>query len=397
MPRRLRSRIAFPPRSAIAAELGQERRRDRVAGFPPQVDDANGWQLPSEPAAELEPLEALPALGPGRGAPVEDDRSVEGSALRGDRPGVVARVRLLLVRGVVLLVDADHAEVGHRREQRRARTDDDGRRPGRDSLSLVAPLRVRERRVENRDAVAEARPQASDGLRSEGDLGDEHDRAAAARERVCAGLEVDLGLAAPRGAVEQEERMLSCVDCLADACERRLLRFAQLGRGRLAGERVAIGGRGPLCPARALLRGDERERPTGSRAVVVRHPQREVDERRRHLVEHTVDRPWLDARGRVRPNADDHAATACARQRDGDDRALADAVLHRVCERPGESPRRDERVDGGERHPSSVVVASAAAGTGPGCYPACSAASSTKSVAKPSRSPARTIQATNVA
>ena len=212
-------------------QLGQERRRDQVAGFPPQVDDPNGWQLPSEPAAELEPLEALPALGPGRGAPVEHDRSVEGSALRGDRPGVVARVRLLLVRGVVLLVDADHAEVGHGREQRRARADDEGRRPGHDSLSLVAPLRVRERRVENRNAVAEARPQASDGLRSEGDLGDEHDRAAAARERVCAGLEVDLGLAAPRGAVEQEERMLSCVDCLTDACERRLLRFAQLGRG----------------------------------------------------------------------------------------------------------------------------------------------------------------------
>ena len=71
-------------------QLGQERRRDRVAGFPPQVDDANGRQLPSEPAAELEPLEPLPALGPGRGAPVEHDRSVEGCPLRGDRPGVVA-------------------------------------------------------------------------------------------------------------------------------------------------------------------------------------------------------------------------------------------------------------------------------------------------------------------
>ena len=76
--------------------------------------------------------------------------------------------------------------------------------PDADPLALVAALGVGERRVEHGDAVAEARAEATDGLRREGDLGDEHDYAAAALERRCSGLEVDLGLPAPRRAVEQD-------------------------------------------------------------------------------------------------------------------------------------------------------------------------------------------------
>src|ERR687887_651546 len=76
--------------------------------------------------------------------------------------------------------------------------------PRRDPLPLVAPLRVRQSRVEQSDAVAEAGPEAAQRLRREGDLRDEHDRAAPALERRRARLEVDLRLAAAGGAVEED-------------------------------------------------------------------------------------------------------------------------------------------------------------------------------------------------
>ena len=144
--------------------------------------------------------------GPRRGAAVDRDRALERRALRGDRARVVARIRLLLVRRVVLLVDDHEAEVAHRREDRRAGADDDPRLAARDAVALVAPLGLPERRVEDRDRVAEALPEPPDRLRGERDLGHEHDRAEAARERRLAGLEVHLGLAAPGRPDEQQVR-----------------------------------------------------------------------------------------------------------------------------------------------------------------------------------------------
>ena len=103
----------------------------------------------------------------------------------------------------MLLVDADQAEVRHRREDRRAGADDDRRLARDDPLALVAPLGVGQPGVQDGDAVAEARLEAPERLRRQRDLGDEHDRAAPARERRRAGLQVDLGLAAPRRAGEE--------------------------------------------------------------------------------------------------------------------------------------------------------------------------------------------------
>ncbi len=93
-----------------AAQLGEERRGERVARLVPEVDDANRGQRRRDPAAELEPLERVPGLRPRRRRAEDRDRALERGALGGDGAGVVARIRLLLVRGVVLLVDADHAE-----------------------------------------------------------------------------------------------------------------------------------------------------------------------------------------------------------------------------------------------------------------------------------------------
>ena len=188
----------MPPCSEIRPELGQERRRERVARLAAQVDDLHRRHRSTEPCAELEPLEPLPALRPRRRAPVDGDGTLERGPLRRDRARVVARVGLLLVGGVVLLVDADQAEARHRREDGRARSDDHRRLARDDPLALVAPLGLGQPRVEHGDPVAEASLEAPERLRRERDLGDEHDRAPASLERGGARLEIDLGLAAAR-------------------------------------------------------------------------------------------------------------------------------------------------------------------------------------------------------
>ena len=155
-------------------------------------------------AAELQPLEPRPALGSRRRAPVDGDGALERSPLGSYGARVVARIRLLLVRRIVLLVHADDAEAAHRREHGGARADDDPRLPRRDPLTLVAPLRLREPGVEHRHEVAETGAEATERLRRERDLGNEDDGVAAAGDGRRTGAEVDLGLTAARLAPEQE-------------------------------------------------------------------------------------------------------------------------------------------------------------------------------------------------
>ena len=330
------------------AELGEERCRERIAGLAAQVDDAHGRQLGADPLAELEPLERRPALRPRRGAAVHGDRSFERGALRGDRPRVVARVGLLLVGRVVLLVDADEPEIRHRREDRRARSDHDRGLTRRDSLALVAPLGVGQRRVQDRDPFTEARPKAPDRLRRERDLWHEHDHAAPTFERRLDRLEVDLRLAASRRSPQQEVAPIP-VQSLAQPRQRRLLRLRQLLRARFPGQGVALGGRRRFLPPLALERRDERERPPGCRAVVVGDPERQVDEGRRQLLEHAADRRELDARRRLVFGRDDNASRAAAAERDLDHGALGDALRRVVRERPRERPGREQREDGDRR------------------------------------------------
>ena len=106
----------LPPALCDGAEFGQERRRERIPRFAAKIDDTHRRQRAGEPSAQLEPLELPPALGSRRRAAEHRHRTFERGAFRRDRARVVPRVGLLLVRGVVLLVDADHAEVPHRRE-----------------------------------------------------------------------------------------------------------------------------------------------------------------------------------------------------------------------------------------------------------------------------------------
>ena len=197
-------RLAAPLRNP--AELGQERRGERIAALAPKIDDPHPRHRRPDPRREHDPLERGPALGPRRGAAVDGDGTLERGALRRDRARVVARVGLLLVRGVVLLVDDHETEIPNRSEDRRPCPHDDPRLATRDAVALVTPLGLPERRVENRDRVAEALAEPADRLRRERDLGHEHDRAEPARECRLARLEVDLRLAAPGRPDEQEVR-----------------------------------------------------------------------------------------------------------------------------------------------------------------------------------------------
>ena len=144
----------------------------------------------------------------GRGVADAGDEHRPGVARapRGDAARVVARVALVLVAGVVLLVDDDQAEVGQRREDRRAGPHADPRRTAAQAHPLVVALAVGELGVQDGDGVAEARDEARHDLRGQRDLGDEHEHRPPLLERRARGVQVDLGLARAGHALQQQQR-----------------------------------------------------------------------------------------------------------------------------------------------------------------------------------------------
>ena len=88
-----------------------------------------------------------------------------------------------------------------------------------------------------------------------------------------------------------------------DARNRGALLVGQCRRGRLPGQRLALGGRGPLPAGRPAERSNEVERTGRRRAVVVGDPQGEVDEGRRDLVEHPPDGRNPDPTGDSTPTS----------------------------------------------------------------------------------------------
>ena len=163
------------------------------------------------PRGQLEALERVPALGPRRGGSGDEHGAGLRSAVPGDLARVVAWIALLLVRRLVLLVDDHQPEVGHGREDRRARADGDPRDPVANAAPLVAALSGGELRVQQGHPVAEARPEAGERLRGQRDLGDQRDHAPPPLERGLGARQVDLRLARAGDAMEQE---------LAGACGR---------------------------------------------------------------------------------------------------------------------------------------------------------------------------------
>ena len=194
------------------------------AGHPGHADHLHRRQRAAVDAlAQLQPLVADLALRPRRGAAGEQQRALELRPPLRDHARVVAGVALLLVGRVVLLVDDDQPEVLERREHRRARADAHARLAPAHPPPLVVALALRQLGVHDRDGVAEALDEAPRGLRSQRDLGHEHDRRLAALERRGHRAQVDLGLAAAGHAVEQQGAPGRLAEALHDRLERRAL------------------------------------------------------------------------------------------------------------------------------------------------------------------------------
>ena len=137
-----------------------------------------------------------------RGAAEHDRNGKQPGALDGHVARRVAQAVLLLEGCVVLFVDDHHAQVGERREHRRARADQDAMDAARALQPDVEPLRVRERGVQ-RGGGPEALPKARRGLRRQGDFRHQHQRLFAALQDFGDDAQIDLGLAAAGDAVEQ--------------------------------------------------------------------------------------------------------------------------------------------------------------------------------------------------
>ena len=171
----------------------------------------------------------------------------------------------------MLFVHDDEPEIADGREDGGTGADDDARLAASDPLALVPPLRLAERRVQNRDALAETGSEPTHRLRRQGDLGDEHDCSEPASERRCTGLEVDLRLAASRRAV-QEYVISAAGERCRDLLDRRELGRCQLFGLGLSREGIPRCRRPPLTSSGSSVRCDERERSGRCRAVVLGEP-----------------------------------------------------------------------------------------------------------------------------
>ena len=249
----------------------------------------------------------------------------------------------------MLLVDDDQAEARNGREHGGARPHDDPGLTADDARPLVAPLGVGERRMEDRDAIAEPGADPADRLGRQGDLGHEDDRAQPALEHCGAGQEVHLGLAASGRAVQQEVAA-AAVDRRHDPLDRGNLRRRGDGCGRLVDELLPLRGGRLLLTALRRLRRDERQRPGRRRAVVVGQPQRQLDQRGRNLADHGVDRLDLNAGGHALVERDDDPTRPRAAERHPNDRADPHALRNLVREGAGDGARGHERKDRCVRH-----------------------------------------------
>ncbi|MCY1399334.1 hypothetical protein D9M71_143860 [compost metagenome] len=150
----------------------------------------------------------------------------------------------------MFLVDDDQPRILQRREQRGAGADDDVRLAVARRQPGVEPLAVGQRRMQQGDARVEAALEARQGLRTEVDLRDQHQRLAAGFQGLVDQLQVDLGLAAAGDAGQQ---------IAAEAAETG---FHRLERGALLGVERQFGLRQPAAMVldgrlAALLQADQ--------------------------------------------------------------------------------------------------------------------------------------------
>ena len=163
--------------------------------------------------ARVAALVGLPPAFERRRRRAEHDRN--GELLRAvDREiaGGVAQAFLLLVSGIVLLVDDDQRQLRQRREDREPRAEHDPRAAGMRGEPVAHAFAFRETAVHRDDRVfgkrGEARAERGFELRRQVDLRHQHERLGIRPrvEQTGERVQIDLGLAAARHAVQQERR-----------------------------------------------------------------------------------------------------------------------------------------------------------------------------------------------
>ena len=199
-------------RHEISLQFGDQRRAEPVAAVgrrAAQVDRGDLGQLGAAEAGGQDQRLVAAALdlhagldGGGRGG--EDDGDVlQLRAHHGDVAGVVVDALLLLETGLVRLVDDDQPEVGERQEQGGARADEHLRlAAGRRAPDPAALVRL-EVGVPGDGRAAEARGEAVEPRCGQRDFRHQHQHLPPGAKGCRDRLEIDLGLAGSRDAVEQ--------------------------------------------------------------------------------------------------------------------------------------------------------------------------------------------------
>ena len=182
--------------------------------------------------------------------PQNERASVDASHLRCDLARMVPGRRPLFVGLLVLLVDDDDAEMLEGAEQCRACAHHHAGGTGGDHVPLVKALTGRKARVKHRHGRTETRTEAPDGLRREGDLGDQNAGGAPACKDMLDGREIHLGFSRPRHAVDKNHVPPAGDSGLIDRIEGLTLAFGQAQGHRRPSRRESRFLPGPSpCPA----------------------------------------------------------------------------------------------------------------------------------------------------
>ncbi len=122
--------------------------------------------------------------------------------------GVIARLRILLERRIMLFVDNDQAQSWHGSKDSAARADHHGCVAGGNTAPLMVTFYGTHMAVQAGD-VAKTLGEAMTRLRCEADFGYQHDRATSVRDHFVDGLHVDFGFAAAGDSVQQDRFLLA--------------------------------------------------------------------------------------------------------------------------------------------------------------------------------------------
>jgi hypothetical protein len=207
---------AFQARpDCVHERAAQDHVRTGRGEFLAHVDDHHRGQWTTEdPALQDDPLvlaahRAVVALHRRRRRPEHHQRTGLLAAHNRKIASVVSRALVLLVRGIVLLVYDNQAELRQRREDGGPRPDDRVDVAAADPLPLVVALAGREAAVLNSNPVAEAVTKRGTHGGGEGNFRHKHQDAAAQAAHVGGEAEVDLGFPAAGDAVQERDAELS--------------------------------------------------------------------------------------------------------------------------------------------------------------------------------------------